>query len=147
MSTILVNTLTGTTTAGSIVVTGEGNSTTTNLQQGLAKAWCNVNGTATFDSSDTEIRDSFNMTATTDEGTGDYGASFTNNMGNANYSITDGSYSGGTTRGTMLSGNSTNSQTASSFRQRYGLSTGDNSDGTADGDVSFVRIAVHGDLA
>ena len=39
MSTILVNTLTGTSTAGSIVVTGEGNSTTTNLQQGLAKAW------------------------------------------------------------------------------------------------------------
>ena len=34
MSTILVNTLTGTSTAGSIAVTGEGNSTTTNLQQG-----------------------------------------------------------------------------------------------------------------
>ena len=32
MSTILVNTLTGTSTAGSIAVTGEGNSTTTNLQ-------------------------------------------------------------------------------------------------------------------
>ena len=117
------------------------------VAEGSAKAWLNLNGAATFDSSDTEIRDSFNMTATTDEGTGDYGASFTNSMSNANYSITDGSYSGGTTRGTMLSGNSTNSQTASSFRQRYGLSTGDNSDGTADGDVSFVRIAVHGDLA
>ena len=37
MSEILVNKLTGTSTAGSIVVTGEGNSTTTNLQQGLAK--------------------------------------------------------------------------------------------------------------
>jgi hypothetical protein len=35
MSTIKTNTLTGTTTAGSISVTGEGNSTTTNLQQGL----------------------------------------------------------------------------------------------------------------
>jgi hypothetical protein len=129
------------------VVGSEGGSATTNLAQGLAKAWLNLDGTATFDSSDTEIRDSFNMTTITDEGTGDYSASFTNNMGNANYSLTDGSYSGGTTRGTMLSGNSTNSQTASSFRQRYGLSTADNSDGTADGDVSFVRIAVHGDLA
>tara|TARA_B100001939_G_scaffold335407_1_gene337412 strand:- start:446 stop:877 length:432 start_codon:yes stop_codon:yes gene_type:complete len=39
MSTIKTNTLTGTTSAGSIVVTGEGGSTTTNLQQGLAKHW------------------------------------------------------------------------------------------------------------
>ena len=39
MSTVKVNKLTGTTTAGSIAVTGETGSTTTNLQQGLAKAW------------------------------------------------------------------------------------------------------------
>ena len=36
-STLKINTLTGVTTAGSIAVTGEGNSTTTNLQQGLCK--------------------------------------------------------------------------------------------------------------
>jgi hypothetical protein len=41
MSTLLLNTLTGKTSAGSIVVTGEGGSTTTNMQQGLAKAWLN----------------------------------------------------------------------------------------------------------
>ena len=40
MSTVIVNTLTGTSTAGSISVTGEGGSTTTNLQQGLIKVWC-----------------------------------------------------------------------------------------------------------
>ena len=45
-SQLKVDTLTGVTTAGSIVVTGEGNSTTTNLQQGLAKAWCHFDGTA-----------------------------------------------------------------------------------------------------
>ena len=55
MSEILVNKLTGTSTAGSILVTGEGNSTTTNLQQGLAKAWVNFNG-STFG-----INDSFNV--------------------------------------------------------------------------------------
>ena len=38
-SQLKVDTLTGVTTAGSIDVTGEGNSTTTNLQQGLAKCW------------------------------------------------------------------------------------------------------------
>ena len=43
-SQLKVDTLTGVTTAGSIVVTGEGNSTTTNLQQGLAKAWASLTG-------------------------------------------------------------------------------------------------------
>ena len=51
MSTLKTNTLTGTTSAGSIVVTGEGGSTTTNLQQGLAKAWCVFNGDCNFNSS------------------------------------------------------------------------------------------------
>ena len=58
MSTILVNTLTGTSTAGSIAVTGEGNSTTTNLQQGLCKLWCNNEQNSTHD-----IADSFNISA------------------------------------------------------------------------------------
>ena len=41
-STLKINTLTGVSTAGSIAVTGEGNSTTTNLQQGLGKSWINA---------------------------------------------------------------------------------------------------------
>ena len=56
-SVLKVNTLTGVTTAGSIVVTGEGNSTTTNLQQGLCKSWINFNGTG----NNTVITDSFNV--------------------------------------------------------------------------------------
>ena len=47
-SQLKVDTLTGVTTAGSIVVTGEGNSTTTNLQQGLAKAWVSMSKTVTM---------------------------------------------------------------------------------------------------
>jgi hypothetical protein len=46
MATLKTNTLTGTSTAGSIAVTGEGNSTTTNLQQGLVKMWIRLDGTA-----------------------------------------------------------------------------------------------------
>tara|TARA_R100000322_G_scaffold58556_1_gene36120 strand:- start:182 stop:307 length:126 start_codon:yes stop_codon:yes gene_type:complete len=38
-SQLNVDKITGVSTAGSITVTGEGNSTTTNLQQGLCKAW------------------------------------------------------------------------------------------------------------
>ena len=85
MSEILVNKLTGTSTAGSILVTGEGNSTTTNLQQGLAKAWVNYTGV-----SSTSARDSLNISSLTDEATGKtYPISFVNNMANDDYS---GSY-------------------------------------------------------
>ena len=81
MSTVKVNTLTGTSTAGSIAVTGEGNSTTTNLQQGLAKAWANVDGTGTVN-----LRDSFNVSTLTDSGTGVYKLTFSSNMNNDDYS-------------------------------------------------------------
>ena len=82
MSTILVNTLTGTSTAGSIAVTGEGNSTTTNLQQGIAKAWVHFDGSGTVG-----IDDSFNIGSLTDNGTGNYTTAFSNNMNSANYAI------------------------------------------------------------
>ena len=66
MASILkVDALQGVTAAGSILVTGEGNSTTTNLQQGLAKQWSYVNDTGT-----SAIIDSFNTTSWTDNGTG-----------------------------------------------------------------------------
>ena len=80
MASILkVNTLTGASTAGSIAVTGEGNSTTTNLQQGLCKVWVNMNAGET-------ANDSQNVSGLTDVGTGAHTISFSNNMANANYS-------------------------------------------------------------
>jgi|TARA_R100000458_G_scaffold55954_1_gene60411 hypothetical protein len=83
MSTILVNTLTGTTTAGSIAVTGEGNSTTTNLQQGLAKAWVNFDGTGTIAS-----RDSLNVSGLTDNATGHYTVTVSSAMANNDFAVT-----------------------------------------------------------
>ena len=82
MATLKTNTLTGTSTAGSIAVTAEGNSTTTNLQQGLAKAWAfkQADGTA--------LLDSFNISSIDDDGTGDYGLNFTNAFNNVNYAPT-----------------------------------------------------------
>ena len=79
-STLKINTLTGVTTAGSIAVTGEGNSTTTNLQQGLTKAWINLNGTGTI-----ATRDTFNVSSEDDDGTGLYSYNLTSAMGNSNY--------------------------------------------------------------
>jgi len=88
MSEILVNKLTGKTTAGSILVTGEGNSTTTNLQQGLAKAWVNFNGSGTV-----AVRDSNNVSSITDAGTGQYFVNADSNMANANFSVSAASQS------------------------------------------------------
>ena len=65
MATLKTNTLTGTSTAGSIAVTGEGNSTTTNLLQGLAKCWGAYN-----QSSSVGLTDSFNTTSLTDNSAG-----------------------------------------------------------------------------
>ena len=80
MSTILTNTLTGTTTAGSISVTGEGNSTTTNLQQGLCKHW------VSFDPlNSNNLDDSYNNASVTDVNTGQFTFTNTNNMANANH--------------------------------------------------------------
>ncbi len=78
MSEILVNKLTGVGTAGSILVTGEGNSTTTNLQQGLAKFWIAMNGSGT-----PAAIDSFNVGSITDVGTGNYKFNFSNNFNTA----------------------------------------------------------------
>jgi hypothetical protein len=82
MASILkVDTITGVATAGSIAITGEGNSTTTNLQQGLCKVWCSMDQ----DSSGHPAYDSFNVASTTDAATGQTRLAFTNNMGNDDY--------------------------------------------------------------
>ena len=77
-SELKVDKFTGVTTAGSIDVTGEGNSTTTNLQQGLAKSWV-------LGSDAAALTDTFNTASGTDNGTGDYTYTFTNAMSSANF--------------------------------------------------------------
>ena len=84
MSTLVVGTvkpetLTGQSVAGSIAVTGESGSTTTNLQQGLCKQW------VLLQSNGNSVTDSFNNTSVNDNGTGDYTLTRTNNMANATY--------------------------------------------------------------
>ena len=79
---VATDTIKGNSTAGSISVVGEGGSNTTNLQQGLTKAWIEFNNTGTV-----AINDSFNYSGITDDGTGQMAVAFTTNMGNAAYSI------------------------------------------------------------
>jgi len=75
--TVKIDTIKGKTTAGSVTVQGE-NTATTNLQQGLAKAWIKFSGSAA------SIHGSFNISSLTDNGTGDYSPNFTNNMNTSN---------------------------------------------------------------
>ena len=95
MSTLKTNTLTGTTSAGSIVVTGEGGSTTTNLQQGLCKAWTSDESAQA--NSATSTVDSFNVGSTTDNGNGDMTITYTNALGNDGYAstVTNNNFSDG----------------------------------------------------
>ena len=135
MATLKTNTLTGTSTAGSIAVTAEGNSTTTNLQQGLCKCWIRFNGTGTI-----ATDDSFNVSGITDEGTGSYTVTINNDMANDDYayygfSSRDNSASqvgmfGDTSTSNVTTGKFRVSELAASFF-----------------DVGVVMCAVHGDLA
>ena len=79
---VQINQLRGIDTAGSVAVQGEGTATT-NLQQGLAKSWTNIDG----GSGTPVVRDSFNHSGLTDNGTGDYTLALSNSMGNVNYSL------------------------------------------------------------
>ena len=90
-SELKVDKFTGVTTAGSIDVTGEGNSTTTNLQQGLLKCWSTVE----MDNSN-NIPDSFNSSGITDNGSGTPEFTFINSMSTAASYVFAGSGHDGT---------------------------------------------------
>jgi hypothetical protein len=92
MSEIKVDTLTGKTSAGSITVTSEGGSATMQMQQGLAKAWVNFNGTGTI-----SIRDSLNAAGLVDNGTGDYTVNYSNSLSDSNNSPVTGAGGSGYT--------------------------------------------------
>ena len=66
--------------ANNAVAVAEGGSATTNVVQGLVKAWDHVSGDGTT------IDDSFNISSHTDSGTGQGYHVFTNNMGNNDWS-------------------------------------------------------------
>tara|TARA_R100000654_G_scaffold17451_1_gene36519 strand:+ start:333 stop:740 length:408 start_codon:yes stop_codon:yes gene_type:complete len=133
-STLKINTLTGVTTAGSIAVTGEGNSTTTNLQQGLAKCWLRADM-----NTENDIQDSLNTASVTDQSAGDTRWNITNAFANTN-----GVMSGATARtGTpKLSGGA--GQIAISTSQFRVMTT--NHSGSTEADAEWGALA-HGDLA
>ena len=78
-SEIAIDKLKGVSSASSISVVAEGGTTTTNLQQGLTKAWAGIDSGAS-------LENSFNVSSGDDDGSGNYGLNYTSNMSDANYS-------------------------------------------------------------
>jgi len=146
MSTVVLDTITGKSTATTItigstpVVSASANSMTirgegsaqTSIQQGLGKQWVNLDGTGTIG-----ISDSLNTSSVTDTGTGDFDPKFTNNMGNTLYSGT----------GTTTSGSGAYSTVAiqSLTTSDYRLLVSDGATGQEDTDPVMTQIM--GDLA
>ena len=124
---------------GQTTIVGEGGTTTTSVQQGLAKVWSNLNGVGTI-----ATRDSLNVSSQTDVGTGNYTTNYTNNMASANQSA------GGFARVSGLygifAGNADTTFTTSSFiyqALRYATS----STGNDASDSLIITFNLCGDLA
>jgi hypothetical protein len=136
MSTLVIDTIQGKTTAGSVNVRGEG-SNNTNLQQGLAKSWCVFNGTGTV-----AISDSLNSASLTDVATGDYTLGFVSNMASVNYAVSGSSVgSSAANYYNMLCGDGANNTTS-----LYEINFIHRSDTTGQIDNDHAATIVHGDL-
>jgi len=135
MSEIITDKLTGKTSAGDVTITSEGGSATMQLQQGVAKAWINLNGTGT-----PAANDSFNVASITDTGVGYYEVTFTSNMSNTSTAVS-GMRSANTDNGYFTRCDVQSGRTTSMVELSSALYTTSLSDGT---DVMGI---IHGDLA
>ena len=125
--------------AGALTISTLNNDTgvlaTQNGMTGIAKAWVNFNGTVATPST---IRDSFNVTSVTKNGTADYTINFTTAMPNANYSTVGSAAdnNGGTTPTIFWLRNQTTAPITTAVRVGTRLVN------NTDGDSAFVCVAV-----
>ena len=124
--TLKVNTVKGTTTAGSVTVQSEGTPSLV-LQQVIAKIWRKFQN-------DASSYDSFGISSGTDNSTGNYTHTFSSNMAALHYSNTLGNNTSGNYIITV-NGTATSSVTTKSM-----------SDSTATHDDDGA-LTIHGDLA
>jgi len=130
-SELKVDKFTGVTTAGSITVQGEGTATT-NLQQGLIKAWW------TYDQASTLLEDSYNIASLTDNATGNHTGAFTNSMSATTYAV-----SGVTESNGIIQVYSDGTKVAASLR----MQTGDGIGASGVLDYDECSVITSGDLA
>ena len=125
-------------TSGQVSVRGESSATTTNLQQGLAKVWCQYN-------SADALQDSFNVTSLTDNATGKTTVTIANDMANDDYSATVSGTDGDsdtTLHSLVASVFATGSVKCNAFRQTDGAN-----DAPALNDFNLCNVCILGDLA
>ena len=135
-SEIAIDKLKGVSSAASISVVGEGGTVTTNLQQGLCKAWSNIR----YDSSAPNFTngDSFNASSVADTAVGELTVTLSNNMANGVYACV------ASTQDFAVEHQSPTLTTST-----YGISTiADSSGARADvGNGTFVATIITGYLA
>ena len=137
MSDLKVNSITGVGSGGFTgTVASEGGAATTDLQQGLAKAWARLNPNT--------LQDSLNTASILDNGTVDFEYNFTNNMNNANYSLFGSGNSLTGNQGVCITNSNANNENSASLC-RFIYTAGDGPD-TAD-DPGYAYYLVAGDLA
>ena len=137
MSDLKVNSITGVGSGGFTgTVASDGGAVTTDLQQGLAKAWARLNPNT--------LQDSLNTASILDNGTGDFEYNFTNNMNNANYSLFGSGNSLTGNQGVCITNSNANNENSASLC-RFIYTAGDGPD-TAD-DPGYAYYLVAGDLA
>ena len=142
MSTLVIDTIQGKTTAGSINVRGEG-SNNTNLQQGLCKMFVSINDAGSA------IRNSFNVASYTDESNAVFTTTYTNSFSDAVYITTSGIRDGGGENDTRMIAGSTSAGYYATGSQRN-FSCEHNVSGTGVGQLNsaeYAMLASVGDLA
>ena len=150
MSTVILDTITGKSTATTItigstpVVSASANSMTirgegtaqTSIQQGLAKCWIQFNGSGTI-----ATNDSFNVSGMTDRGTGIYTVTIANDMANDDYAVSgSGEVNFGTYRTYLCVDIDEGGQETAEVNINCG-----NTDSQIDAVTQFMTL--HGDLA
>ena len=106
---------------------------TQNLVEALTKSWVNLNGVGTIG-----ILESFNVGSITDQGTGQYLTTFSNNFQTADYCYSGGMPTG-TTKGTIRAQDNADSTTSAFTADIF-------SDGSNQ-DQAHYCVVFHGSLA
>ena len=118
-----------------------GTSVTQNMVQGMSKWWCSVT------QSGNSVHDSFNVSGTTDTGTGRTQYGYTNNMSNSGYCVVATSRDGGGYNDVMNVNSCTDSTFSSSQVELFCTNTNSDGSGNANDTNAPLWAVAHGDLA
>ena len=129
------------TTSDTVNTSTEKSINTSYLLNGTAKAWVNLNGTG-----DIATRDSFNISGTTDNDTGDYSFAINNDMNNNDYAIGSHTQRNASTTENLYCSSYQNDHDTAHAVGSFRISTNrpDNADHE---DAQSLMCTVHGDLA